>query len=206
VKKVLFILVSAGCFYLYLSSAVIAEEGCRTGAVALGNAFIRSNAIYAYYFGTLESYVARERVHFVQGGDSIRCAKALSQALLKGAIRNYDPNALRRKEELNARLGAMGISPGPAQPSASQQLYTMALQLDRLARVLPPAAAGDYEPLRRPTTELEQMQMFSAQMLSILLQDPMIADIFRQMEPMIRDVANLDYQILVGMALNLAGQ
>ena len=143
-------------------SVALAQNGCRSGASALANAYVRANPMYAYFFGDIESYVANNRKHFGTSGDSIRCARALSNALVRGATKNYDPSDLRRQRELNARLGSMGISPGISQPTASQQLYTMGLQFARLARVLPPAANGDYRPLHTPTTELEQMQLFGA--------------------------------------------
>jgi hypothetical protein len=183
--------------------AAFAEEGCRTGASALGNAYVRANTLYAHFYGDIESYVAEHREHFVAGGDSIRCAQALSQALMSGAMRRYNPDDLRRKRELDARMGAMGISPGPSQPSASQQLYGMSLQLSRLARVLPPAVNGNYQPLRTPANQLEQQQMFATQLLVMLLQDPEMAGVLQQVEPIIKDAVNLEFQILIGMAKGL---
>lgn len=203
-KNKLFSLLGIFLLYLFASSEAIAENGCRTGASALGNAFIRANPVHAYYYGSLESYVANNREHFIADADSIRCAKTLSQALVAGAINSYDPNDLRRKQELDVQLQTLGIVPGPAQPTASQQLYVIALQLDRLARVLPAAAIGNYQPLRTPINEIEQMQMFAAQILVMLMQqDPMVNETFRQMEPIIREGAELEYNILVKMAESL---
>ena len=190
-------------FFLTAPIEILAAGGCRTGASALGNAFVRVNPIYAYFYGSLESYVEENREHFVAGGDSILCARVLSQALMSGAIKSYDHDDFRRQRELDAKMSAMGLSPGPYQPTASQRLYTMALQLNRLIRVLPPAANGNYKPLYTPTTELEQMQIFGEQMMATLLQDPSVAETFQQLEPMIKESANLEYQILVNMANNL---
>jgi hypothetical protein len=92
---------------------------------------------------------------------------ALSQAFLSSATQVYDPDDLRRRQELDAEIGAMGINPGPQQATPSQQLYGISMQLSRLARVLPPAADGNYEPLYTPTNELEQMQIFAAQMFQL---------------------------------------
>jgi hypothetical protein len=192
--------------FLSASFPVIAEEGCRTGASALGNAYVRLNPIYAYFYGNLESYVESNREHFVAGGDSIRCAQAMSQALITGAIQSYDPDELREKQELDARLGALGIAPGPYQATASQQLYAMGLQVARLARVLPSASNGNYQPLYTATNQLEEQQIFAAQMLVMLLQDPTMAEVFTQLEPLIREAANSEYQLLVGMALSLVAQ
>jgi len=205
-KKLLFSLFTMIVLCFLVSSLVVAEECCRTGADALANAYVRANPIYAYFFGRLETYVSDNREHFVDGGDSIRCAKALSEALMKGSIQNYDPDALRRKQELDARLGAIGITPGPPQATAAQQLFAMALQLDRLVYALPPAANGNFQPLRTPRNQLEQQQMFAAQLFEMLLQDPTVAAVFRDLEPMIREAANLEYQILINMANNLFRQ
>ena len=189
---------------LVVPSAALAETGCRTGGEALANAFVRVNPFYTYYFGSLESYVANNRAHFQNGGDSIRCAAALSQAFLGESMQLYDPDDLRRQNELNARLGSMGISPGPQQPTLSQQLYGISMQLSRLVRVLPPAAAGNYEPLYTPTNELEQMQLFAAQMLQMMLQDPSMVSIMAQIEPIAVEAAQLEYRIISQAATSLA--
>lgn len=193
-------------FSLFVSTTAFAEKGCSTGASALGNVFVRANPIYAYYFGSLESYVKSNREHFVTGGDSILCAQALSSALLKKSISSYDPNALRRKQELDARLGGMGISPGAAQQSPSQQLYAAGLQLQRLARVLPPAANGNYNPLYTPTNELEQLQMLATQMFSIYMQDPWMASLIKDVEPLIKESAELEYKNIILMANSLVAR
>ena len=185
------------------SVAVGQPDYCRTGADALANVYVRANPVYALFFGGVEPYVADNREHFVAGGDSILCAQALSQALISGAIQNYDPEALNRQRELNTRLGSMGISSGPVQATAGQQLLSMSLQFARLARVLPPAANGNYIPFNTPSTDLEQMQMYATQMLSVLLQDPTVSSVFRQMEPMIKEAANMEFQIVLNMAGNL---
>ena len=193
---------------LTLSFAVFpvayAEPVCRTGGQALADVFVRANPTYAWFIGSLESYVSNNRAHFRVGGDSVRCAAALSQAFLGQAMGMYDPNDLRRRSELGTRLGTMGISPGPQHPTASQQLYGLSMQLSRLARVLPPAAIGDYEPLHTPTNELEQMQMFAAQMLQMLMQDPSMVSTMAQIEPIAREGANLDHHIINQAAASLA--
>jgi hypothetical protein len=184
--------------------AAYAEPACRTGGKALADAFVLANPLSAYFFGSLEAYVANNTHHFRAGGDAIRCANALARAFLGSAVQLYDPSDLRRQQELNARLGSMGISPGPQQPTASNQLYGISMQLSRLARVLPPAAAGDYGPLYTPTNELEQMQLAAAQVFQILLQDPSMASIFAQIEPIVREGANLEHRIISEAAARLA--
>lgn len=178
----------------------INSSGCETGAAAIGNAYIRANYLYAMFFGDLESYVAENRSHFAPDGDAIRCARVLSQGLMAGAVQSYDPSWQRTQDNLNARLGAMGLSPGPATASPSAQLYTAAQQLSRLARVLPAAAQGNFDPLHTPTTEMEQMQLFAAQMMQFLLQDPAMRDTLQQMEPLIREAAQAEYSMLMSVA------
>lgn len=189
---------------LLAPSAVLAEPACRTGGDALANAYVRVNPFYTYYFGSLESYVANNRAHFQSGGDSVRCAAALSQAFLNQSMRLYDPDDLRRQRELSAEMGAMGIQPGAQQPTISQQLYGISMQLTRLVRVLPPAAAGNYEPLYTPTNELEQMQLFAAQMLQMMLQDPSLASIMVQIEPLAKEAAQVEYRIISQAAASIS--
>jgi len=181
-----------------------ADSGCGTGGDALANAYARANPVSAYYFGNVESYVSTNRAHFQQGADAIRCATALSQAFLNGAVQVYDPNDLQRRADLNAQLGSMGISPGPQQPTLSQQLYGISMQLSRLARVLPAAAAGNYEPLYTPTNELEQMQLFAAQMFQIMMQDPTMAPVMEQIKPIAMEGAQMEYRIISRAAVALA--
>ncbi len=180
-----------------------AQNGCQTGADAMANAYVRSNGIYVLYFGDLESYVAENRAHFAENGDAIRCARAVSAALLQGAIQSYDPGALRRQQELNTQLGSMGISPGAAQPSASMIFYEMGQQMAWLTKVLPPAARGDYGPLHTPVTETQRMKAFATQMLKSLLQDPVMGQTFVQMEPLIREAAQMEYKQLIAIAAGL---
>ena len=182
---------------------VATENGCHTGADALGNAFVRSNYMYSLYFGDLESYVAQNKSHFSEGGDAVRCARVLSQALLTNAYLTYDPKDLDRKREIDTRLGTMGISPGPTQPTMSGQLYAVGQQISWLADVLPAAARGDYGPLQRPTTQIQQMKAYAAQMLQLMLQDPEVRAVFGELEPEIRESADLEYRLVVGMAQNL---
>jgi hypothetical protein len=165
--------------------------------------------MYAYIYGDLESYIESNEEHFRAGGDSVRCARALSQALMKGALQSHDPKAAReaiqRKQALDTQLGLLGIAPGAGlgQPTVSDQLFGMSLQLARLARVLPPAANGDVQPLYTPTNEFEQLQLFATQLMKMLLQDPMVAQAFRQVKPMIEEAANAEFKLLVGMARSL---
>jgi len=179
------------------------ELGCRTGANALADAYVLLNPIYSHIFGDLESYVAENREHFREGGDAIRCATALSSAVLGASLQLYDPSDRVRRDELNAQLGAMGISPGQQESTSSTELYGVSMRLSRLARSLPAAANGDYEPLWTPTNELEQLQIAAEQMLRVLL--PQMADVMAQIEPQIRELAALEHRSIREAAERLTG-
>ena len=193
------------CAFAILCAALWATpalaNGCREGASALGNAYVRTNPLYTYYYGTLERYVEQNRAKFTQDAPAIRCSRALARALMNGAITSYDPQALRRQQELNAKLGSMGISPGQQQMTASGQLMLMSQSFARLARVLPPAANGNFGPLRTPTTQFEQLQMFAAQMYAAM----MTRDVLEHVRPDVTQAAEAEYDFIVGLARSLAG-
>ena len=139
------------------------DTGCRTGGAALADAYVLANPMYSYFLGELEPYLADHSEHFGANGDSVRCAAALARSFLGSAIQLYDPSDLSRREELNAQLGVMGISPGQQESSPSSQLYGVSLQLSRLARVLPAAAAelgcdGEIE-VHSPLTILDAAEL-----------------------------------------------
>jgi hypothetical protein len=191
---------------LTASIGAFAEPGCRTGALALANAYVRANPLYAIYFGSIQDYVAAHSQHFVRGADAIRCAQAVSNQLLAGAIASFDPKDIDRKRALDARLGSMGISPGPAQPSVASQFYMMGQTIARLARVLPPAARGDWRPFFTPTTQLEQMQFFATQMLQMMMQDPSNRAVLASVEPVIKESANLEFKFVTNVAARAAAE
>jgi hypothetical protein len=98
----------------------------------------------------------------------------------------------------------VSVNPGQQRTTPSQQIYGISMQLSRLARVLPPAASGNYQPLYTPTNELEQMQIFAAQMFQPLMQDPTMASVMAQIEPLAVEAAQLEYQIINQAAARLA--
>ena len=202
-KKLMFLQSTFMIICLCGSSVAIGQEFSQAAIAALGNAFIRANPIYAFFYGSLEDYVAENPEFFVAEGEAIRCARDLSQALLRGAIQSYDPDALRRRDELNTQLRVLGIEPGSPQATPSEQLYATARQLDRLVYALPSAANGNFQLLHTPRNEIERMQIFAEQLLEELLKDPTVRGVFIQLEPMIRELAELEYKILVEMANNL---
>ncbi len=187
---------------LVMALPAFAQTGCQTGASALANAAVRANPLYALYYGDLESYVANNSQQFMAGADAVRCARALSQALIAGGIQAFDPADFQKQQQLNTQFQTMGMSPGAPQPSPATQLYMMGQNFARLARVLPPAALGDYGPLRTPTTELEQMQMFAGQMLQSMMDQSTLEYI----RPLIKEAAQLEYKIITDLAAALAAQ
>ncbi len=178
----------------------LAQTGCKNGANALANAYVRVNPMHALFIGDLESLVANYSPQFAGGSDAVRCARAMSQALMSGAITSYDPEALSRQQELNAELGAMGIAPGPQMPSASAMFYAMSQQMAWLSRVLPPAAAGNFGPMRTPATP---EQALALQIFPILLQDPIVRQVFLDMELLIRESAEWEYRQVMAIAQGL---
>jgi len=185
---------------LLLSTHQALAQGCRSGANALANAYVRTNPIYAIFFGDLPDYVALYPKEFAAGSSAVQCAHELSKALMTGAIKSFDTATLRMQQELNSRLGAMGISPGQQHASPSAQLYAMSQRLSWLARVLPAAAGGNYNPMHTPQTEEEQLRLFSVQMLGMLLEDPSMRSVFLQQEYLIKEAANVEYRLLLEMA------
>lgn len=204
IKPATIFCISFSMAFFMLTPPLLAE-GCRTGADALGNVYVRSNYLYALIYGSVESYVENNRSHFGTNGDAVQCARQLSGALIGGALGAYNPNDLRRRQELNARLGAMGISPGQTPVSPAQALFAMGRQIGWLSRVLPSAAAGDYRPLHTPETQEQQMQMFAGQFLTNMIhQDPMIRNSIMRVEPYIREAAEAEYRLLLNYASRLA--
>jgi hypothetical protein len=177
--------------------------GCQTGADALSNAYVRMNPLIALFFGSVEDYVSQNPAHFQAGGDSTACAQHLSQKLYQGAISSFDPADQIRRDELNAELGGMGITPGNQPTSPSQQLYAMAQMMDRLAYALPFAAIGDFGPLRTPLNEIEQMQEIATQMFALLMQDPEMRSTLAMIEPQIRELTNIEYRMILSLAQGL---
>ncbi|UCE90211.1 MAG: hypothetical protein JSW10_05175 [Pseudomonadota bacterium] len=184
------------------------DNGCATGAGALADAYVRTDPVYAYFFGDLELYVALNHTHFASGGDAVRCAHALAQALVKGNIQGHTaPDALRRRQDLDKRLDAMGIAPAPGQgTTAALQFATMSLQIERLARVLPRIAGGDYEVLLNAANQIEEQRMVVARNLGKLFHDPTAAGAFAQLEQPIREVADGEHQLIVFMAKMLVAR
>jgi hypothetical protein len=194
-------------FSMLLSLVVAAagaaqEPACRTGGAALADAYILANPMYALFLNLdLKPYIAANRDHFVANGDAVRCAAALSRAFLTASIQFYDPSDMDRQHEVNLRMQELGFG-SRTEATPASQLYGAALQLGRLARVLPSAADGDYGPYDTPTNDIEQMQMIAGSVLRGFLAED--GDMRNLLRPLILEAANLEHQALLRAAGQLA--
>ena len=176
-------------------------QGCRTGADALANAFVRINGMYTLFFGKLVDYVAQNRSHFAANGDSIVCARRLSQALTAGAINSFDPASERATRNMYDRLNSSGVGGYQAPPpSRSMMLLQTGQAMAWLARVLPPAAQGNFAPLNSPQTQMEQLWVMGLQMSESLLQVPAVRQVYLSMEGIIKASANAEYRQIMAWA------
>ena len=177
--------------------------GCQTGADALANAYVRFNPIFAYYFGSVESYVSQNRAHFLAGGDSVVCAERLSQRWAQGAFQGFDPQDRHRRDRISAELGTMGISPGQSYSSPAADMYAASQLMGKFAYALPYAANGNYAPLYQPRNEIEQMQLFAMQMFQAMMRDPSLVSILEQIRPQAIELGNIEYRMIIHSAQGL---
>ena len=172
---------AAFLFGLFLTPGEARAQACRTGGDALARAHALSSPLAVALTGGIDDYVSANRSHFTASGDAVLCARALSQALATAAIGNFDPNYLREQQELNARLGAMGVSPGSPQASASSQLFSLARDLEWFAQVMPMAANGNWQPfLQTGTWERQQINQVTQMYISMLPLMPEMAPILQE--------------------------
>ena len=179
------------------------ESGCRTGGTAIAEAYLRSNPLYAAP-GEFEAYVRNNRQHFAENSDAIRCAQALARFFMGEAARLYDPSERGRRDQLNAQLGLLGLSPEPQQSTASSETYYASMRLTWLARGLPGAALGDYTDLNTPANEYEELLLLALRTLRTLLQDPEMRQILQQVAPSLHELAGLERQSIQRAAAALA--
>lgn len=180
--------------YNVSSQNVDKDRSCRNGANTLFNLYIRLNPIYSIYYGTPEEYIAQNRGLF-QGGDVNECAKKVARALLNSSIQTFDRNALNRRAELNAQLGAMGISPGQAEMNPSAVLFTTGQQILQLSKCLPGLLQGGAS-----SNCMSQEQVLVSQLMNTLLQDSFMQSTLQQIKPLILQAAEADFQFLMSIA------
>jgi len=151
----------------------------------MAEAYVRASPVYSVLFTDLRSFIAENREHFVAGGDAVRCADALAREFL--SVRTADYFAMRPTE------GERWTTSG--------QLYGLGLELTRLARVLPAAAQGDFDPLKTPANESEAMRLQAgAAFQAGWASDPQQR---ARLEPSIKHAADVDRQVLRSAAAQL---
>jgi hypothetical protein len=199
--------------FLIAASSLAAQNndnGCRTGGAAIANAFVLSNPMYSLFLRDFESYLEENSEHFQRGGDAIRCARALSKVFANTAFSVVDPaeEQSRRamQDHLNTELGTLGIpnDGSMTQPSPALEYLQVSMQLARLARGLPAATEGDFEPYNTPANEMEQMRIWAENTYHVLLQDPQVASIFRQLKEPLVEIAKSERQMIFTAAQRIA--
>jgi len=187
-------------------NACSTSHSCTSSAPAVAEAYVRANPMYAWVIGDLRSFVSENREHFRAGSDAVRCAAALSEAIMTSSNQLYDPKQVARKRMIDARLGAIGVSPGQPQPSMSQSdLYLhMSMQLSRLAKTLPALANDDDRPWYTPTNQFEQQQILGERYFKQIVQNPTVGWAFKQNRTVLLQGAQIERQIIVIAASRLA--
>jgi hypothetical protein len=147
---------------LIFAVALISIHGCisqppcrdKASVEALSEAYIlsvvlmESQTVLAMMPDSLSVYVPRHAALFRANGESIRCARALSVALLGQVVNLYDRKAYDHAMELAAGYGL----PEFAAPIASGMnvsvagVQDMAIELQWLSEVLPAMADGNTDP------------------------------------------------------------
>jgi hypothetical protein len=199
-------LLMAGAMVYGASVLRAQESGCRTGGKAAADAYVLSNPFYATFFGDLREYVAENASHFREGGDATRCLAALSQVFLDAAFRMYDPSEQKTRDEINLELDKVGIPHGPPQSSGSAEALNASARLARLARALPAAVDGDWDPYATPVNDIDTLQIQAEQLLRMFLQNPDVAAAIAQAAPLIRQAAVLEHSTVQRHAVALAGK
>lgn len=186
--------------------ALSQDSGCGTGGQTAVTAYLTSNPFYASLVGDFDRFVSANRGLLVEGSPAVRCLAALSTALLRSSLQLYDPGERARLDELNARMGAMGIQPQRSEGSAADQAYAMSRRMARLARSLPAAANGDWQPWTTPASELESMEIMAEQLLSGVFSSAEMREVMQQITPMLREVLFIEFMMLSKQATDLAAE
>ena len=183
---------------LFTSSPANAGHLCtEQSARAIARAYMLSSPFSS---GNILGYITQNREHFVQGGNAIRCARALGSQLVTAGINAYDPKAYEK---------AMGVGPAEFAPkvaesinSGATDLMLMGQELHWLAQVLPPAIRGNYVPYNTTGTPTRQQIRQVLPIFNVLCQtDPamcqMVRGIMQQFEPIIEEQI-----VMLAMMLN----
>ena len=176
-------------------------------AYILGTVVMESETVLATMPETLYVFVPRHAALFRADGESIRCARALSLALLRQVVNLYDRKAYDDAMELASRYDlpefAKTIASRMNAPLAG--ILDMAIELQWLSEVLPAMADSNTEPyyttgspnrlLRRST--LPQFET-GLQMTDEFLRAAVITEHVRNLQ--------VDKQIILALAAALPGK
>jgi len=170
--------------------ALAGEPACRTGGPFLAEAAVRSNPLF----------------EAIEGGDAVKCARAMSAALIASAAQVFDPGEVQIRDHVRRQMEAQGLSAGPQQATLSEQYFALAIQMNRLARGLPALAAGDMRPYATPTNQLEELHVFAENMLRMLMADPNVRQAIMAQLPLLRRAIQAERQMLANGAARMAVQ
>lgn len=186
--------------------ALAGEPACRTGGPFLAEAAVRSNPLFEAIEGSFAEYVAANASHFGVNGDAVKCARAMSAALIASAAQVFDPGEVQIRDHVRRQMEAQGLSAGPQQATLSEQYFALAMQMNRLARGLPALAAGDMRPYATPTNQLEELHVFAENMLRMLMADPNVRQAIMAQLPLLRRAIQAERQMLANGAARMAVQ
>jgi hypothetical protein len=152
----------ASAAVLSFAVSIISVQGCmspppcrdQASVEALSEAYIlsvvllESQTVLATMPDSLSVYVPRHAALFRANGESIRCARALSLALLRQVVNLYDRKAYDDAMEVATRYGlpefAAPIASSMSAPLAG--VLDIAIELKWLSEVLPAMADGNTDP------------------------------------------------------------
>lgn len=191
------VLVLAASSVVSIAPALAASNGCDTGGIALSQAYVLADPVYATLFGEeLLPFLARNQEHFLPAGDSVRCARALSSAYAQHAMRVFDPELQKIREQKRREIESQGIPIGPVQADASGEYVLISFELLRLAEGMPSAASGNYERLQQPANDFEQAKRMRAERLALMMQLPPFVPILVAIRPTIEQMRWMDQEMI----------
>lgn len=99
---------------------------------------------------TLRVFVPQQAAYFRQDGESIRCARALSRAIIGRIVDIYDPRDTQSAAEVAMRTGLPDFADKVARDMQAplSEMVHLAVELQWLSDVLPPMVNGDTVPYK----------------------------------------------------------
>ncbi len=117
----------------------------------------------------------------------------------------FDPARMQIRDQVRRQMQAQGLGPGRTQPTLAEQSVALAMQLQRLARGLPPMAAGDSGPYDTPRNEFERTPLFGESLMRMLLRDPQVSRPLERPLPLLLEAIELERPPVLGGATQVAG-